>query len=395
MGKNTKGDFEAVKQVIENLSNRQEKKAELDKNSNIFCILGVDDFEIRHSNFLEWLFRTNKKFLKSFLTCKEGLSLDEDDTKNLVNSEYEITREYKENLHGRSVDIVISFPKVKWVIVIENKIYSSEGENQLSDYYNYIENSPKFKGFERKYIYLTLGGQKPSSVDDNIHYVSMSYSSILEILEKIKTTRKNLRAQDIFVNNYIDILKDKTVKVMNRVDDYLELYRNHKDVVLEMISYIPNPEKRVEIEKEIINNNPDLILKSDMANVFVVFFNNKVCNFALENGFTKDWIEFGFNNDLNSNNQMSFYLTISKDKENKFKKFIEDFRKEFDRKDKSKDGASYVTFSERLLASNKKNGYLTEEEFQNKIREIITNLFEDKDSIYNRYVKFILNYKFD
>ena len=137
MGKNTKGDFEAVKQVIENLSNRQEKKAELDKNSNIFCILGVDDFEIRHSNFLEWLFRTNKKFLKSFLTCKEGLSLDEDDAKNLVNSEYEITREYKENLHGRSVDIVISFPKVKWVIVIENKIYSSEGENQLSDYYTY------------------------------------------------------------------------------------------------------------------------------------------------------------------------------------------------------------------------------------------------------------------
>ena len=395
MGKNTKGDFEAVKQVIENLSNRQEKKAELDKNSNIFCILGVDDFEIRHSNFLEWLFRTNKKFLKSFLTCKEGLCLDEDDAKNLVNSEYEITREYKENLHGRSVDIVISFPKVKWVIVIENKIYSSEGENQLSDYYNYIENSPKFKGFERKYIYLTLSGQKPSSVDDNIHYVCMSYSSILEILEKIKTTRKNLRAQDIFVNNYIDILKDKTVKVMNRVDDYLELYRNHKDVVLEMISYIPNPEKRVEIEKEIINNNPDLILKSDMANVFVVFFNNKVCNFALENGFAKDWIEFGFNNDLNSNNQMSFYLTISKDKENKFKKFIEDFRKEFDRKDKSKDGASYVTFSERLLASNKKNGYLTEEEFQNKIREIITNLFEDKDSIYNRYVNFILNYKFD
>ncbi len=392
MGKNTKGDFVTVKQVIENLSNRQEKKAELDKNSNIFCILGVDDFEIRHSNFLEWLFRTNKKFLKSFLTCKEGLSLDEDDAKNLVNSEYEITREYKENLHGRSVDIVISFPKVKWVIVIENKIYSSEGENQLSDYYNYIENSPKFKGFERKYIYLTLGGQKPSSVDDNIHYVSMSYSSILEILEKIKTTRKNLRAQDIFVNNYIDILKDKTVKVMNRVDDYLELYRNHKDVVLEMISYIPNPEKRVEIEKEIINNNPDLILKETSGNTNAIFYNNNVCNFALENGFAKDWIEFGF---VNAANKMVFYVSISKDKDNKFKKLVADFRKEFTWDDNSKQDAIFVSFNKTLLSSNKKNGYLTEEEFQNKIREIITNLFEDKDSIYNRYVNFILNYKFD
>ena len=395
MSNNTKNNFDEVKQVIEKLSNRQEKKDELDKNSNIFCILGIDDFEIRHSNFLAWIFRTNKKFLKAFLTCKDGLGIKEDNAEKLVNSEYIVDREYKEDLHGRSVDIVISFLKEKCVIVIENKIYSGEGDKQLSDYYDGIESSSKFEGFEQKYVYLTLNGQKPSSIDDNIHYKSMSYSSILEILEKIKTTRKNLRAQDIFVNNYIDILKDKTVKVMNRVDDYLELYRNHKDVVLEMISYIPNPEKRVEIEKEIINNNPDLILKSDMANVFVVFFNNKVCNFALENGFAKDWIEFGFNNDLNSNNQMSFYLTISKDKENKFKKFIEDFRKEFDRKDKSKDGASYVTFSERLLASNKKNGYLTEEEFQNKIREIITNLFEDKDSIYNRYVNFILNYRFD
>ena len=394
MSNNTKNNFDEVKQVIEKLSNRQEKKGELDKNSNIFCILGIDDFEIRHSNFLAWIFRTNKKFLKAFLTCKDGLGIKEDNAEKLVNSEYIVDREYKEDLHGRSVDIVISFLKEKCVIVIENKIYSGEGDKQLSDYYDGIESSGKFEGFERKYVYLTLNGQKPSSIDDNIHYKSMSYSSILEILEKIKTTRKNLRAQDIFVNNYIDILKDKTVKVMNRVDDYFELYIKHKDIVLEMVSYIPNPEKRVEIEKEIINNNSDLVLKETNGNTNAIFYNNNVCNFALENGFAKDWIEFGFNNDLKSNNQMSFYLTISKDKENKFKKFIEDFRKEFDRKDKSKDGASYVTFSERLLASNKKNGYLTEEEFQNKIREIITNLFEDENSIYNRYVNFILNYRF-
>lgn len=392
MSNNTKNNFDEVKQVIEKLSNRQEKKDELDKNSNIFCILGIDDFEIRHSNFLAWIFRTNKKFLKAFLTCKDGLGIKEDNAEKLVNSEYIVDREYKEDLHGRSVDIVISFLKEKCVIVIENKIYSGEGDKQLSDYYDGIESSSKFEGFERKYVYLTLNGQKPSSIDDNIHYKSMSYSSILEILEKIKTTRKNLRAQDIFVNNYIDILKDKTVKVMNRVDDYFDLYRKHKDIVLEMVSYMPNLEKRVEIEKEIINNNSDLVLKETNGNTNAIFYNNKVCNFALENGFAKDWIEFGF---VNAANNMVFYISISKDNDNKFKKLVADFRKEFTWDDKSKQDATYVSFNKTLLASNKKNGYLTEEEFKNKIREIITNLFEDKDSIYNRYVNFILNYKFD
>ena len=103
-------------------------------------------------------------------------------------------------------------------------------------------------------------------------------------------------------------------------------------------------------------------------------------------GYTIDLVEY---RNPEANN------AILEGAENKFIKFVEDFRKSFCKKDKSKDGASYITFSKRLLASNKKNGYLTEEEFQNKIREIITNLFEDENSIYNRYVNFILNYKFD
>ena len=394
MSNNTKNNFDEVKQVIEKLSNRQEKKDELDKNSNIFCILGIDDFEIRHSNFLAWIFRTNKKFLKAFLTCKDGLGIKEDNAEKLVNSDYIVDREYKEDLHGRSVDIVISFLEEKCVIVIENKIYSGEGDKQLSDYYDGIESSSKFEGFERKYVYLTLNGQKPSSIDDNIHYKSMSYSSILEILEKIKTTKKNLSAQDIFVNNYIDILKDKTVKVMNRVDDYFELYIKHKDIVLEMVSYMPNLEKRVEIEKEIINKNSDLVLKGNKSNTNVSFFNNNICNFSIENNLPKDWIEFGFLNDLSQSNQMGFCITVSKDKENKFDKLAQEFRKEFNRKDNSKNGNFITLYSQQLVVSNKKNGYLTEEEFQNKIREEIEKLFGDKNSAYHKVVNFILNYRF-
>lgn len=390
----TEEHWEAIKQMVEQFSNKLEKEA-LDRNKNIFCILGIDNYETRHSNFLAWLFNNKKKFLSGFLTAKEGLKFGADYATKLINSEYIVDREYKKDLSGRSVDIVIKFPKEKVVVVVENKIYSGEGEEQLSDYYKSIESSTEFKGYDRRYVYLTLNGENPISDIDKEHYSTMSYSTILEILEKIKPNKNVLKYDDYLVNHYIEILKDKTVKVMSRANDYFELYKKHKNVIMEMVSYVPNLDKRIDIEKEIINNNVGLTLKENKANVFISFFNNEVCDFALRNGLPKEWIEFGFSNDLSNNNQMSFYVTIDKDKDNKYINFVQDFRKFFNRADRSKKGDFVTFYSQQLVASNKTKGFIKEQEFQNKIREEVNNLFENKNSEYHKIVDFILNYKFD
>ena len=54
--------MQEIEKTIENISTKVEKKEELDANKNLFCILGVQDFEIRNSNFLAWMFRNNKQF---------------------------------------------------------------------------------------------------------------------------------------------------------------------------------------------------------------------------------------------------------------------------------------------------------------------------------------------
>ena len=98
----TREDFED-KYEKENI-NIVEKIANLDNdpnNFNVFKILGLTDYEIRHSNFLAWLFN-NKTFFKMFIqTYNDNINadtkiypnIDKIDEKSIVLEKMEIKRE--------------------------------------------------------------------------------------------------------------------------------------------------------------------------------------------------------------------------------------------------------------------------------------------------------------
>ena len=384
--------MQEIEKTIENISTKVEKKEELDANKNLFCILGVQDFEIRHSNFLAWMFRDNKQFFYEFLTNKKILDLSEEKAKSICNS-LEVIREYNEDTFGRSIDLVIDCPNEKFVIVIENKIYSDEGENQLADYYSIIEQSKRFIGYKKKYIYLTLNGDVPYSEEDRKHYVSVSYNSILDILTKIDCYKKNKKYKnykDIIIEDYIDILKDKTVKVMDRVSEYYKLFDKHKEIMIEVGEYIPSIEKRAQIEKDVINTTCNVKLKSEKANTFVVFYNEDVQKICAKNNLPESFFEFGISNDPYT--AMSFYFTVEKDKDGRYVDFSKKFREKFNRKDKSKNGNFLTLYEERMIVSNKTSGFLKESEFQEQIKVAFENLLNNAKSIYNEIVYFIKEY---
>lgn len=384
--------MQEIEKTIENISTKVEKKEELDANKNLFCILGVQDFEIRHSNFLAWMFRDNKQFFYEFLTNKKILDLSKEKAKNICNS-CDVIREYNEDTFGRSIDIVIDCPNEKFVIVIENKIYSDEGENQLSDYYLFIEQSKRFSGYTKKYIYLTLNGDVPYSEEDRKHYVSVSYNSILDILTKIDCYKKNKKYKDykdIIIEDYIDILKDKTVKVMDRVSEYYKLFDKYKEIMIEVGEYIPSIEKRAQIEKDVINTTCNVKLKSEKANTFVVFYNEDVQKICAKNNLPESFFEFGISNDPYT--AMSFYFTVEKDKDGRYVDFSKKFREKFNRKDKSKNGNFLTLYEERMIVSNKTSGFLKESEFQEQIKVAFENLLNNAKSIYNEIVYFIKEY---
>ncbi|RIJ62832.1 PD-(D/E)XK nuclease family protein, partial [Rummeliibacillus sp. POC4] len=159
---------------------------------NTLKILKLESHEIRHSNILSWLLNPKENhslrdyFLRKML---EHLILIDENNKNpqydtiggilnqsLIDSH--VYREVKTD-KNRYIDLLIVNQQLKTVFLIENKFYSTESENQLDDYLEYIEH--QFENFTIIPIYLTLDGEEPS----NNQYFIMTYERIESILHTI------------------------------------------------------------------------------------------------------------------------------------------------------------------------------------------------------------------
>lgn len=370
--------------------------AEEEKHSenNIFHILGVQDFEIRHSNFLAWLLQNEEKFLRKFLTNKKICNLSQDEVSKMCLKRENVTvsREYRKENNGRSVDIVVEFKKEKLAIIIENKWHATEGENQLSDYYNLLKNSKNFKDYKTIYIFLTLNGIEPKNEIDKKNYLSVSYKSILEIMEKLYDNKKIVRDKEIFIKQYIEILRENTEDVMDRVKIYYELYKENKEIMTEMVEYIPNIKQRAQVERDLLQTTENLKLKSLNQNTYIWFTQKEVSDKCLNNNLPEDWLEFCLSNE--PYNVLAVQFVVNSDKENKWLKFSQEFRKHFNIVDKSKNSNYAILSTETVVLSNKNSGYLTEQEFQDEIKEKLNKYFTDPNSSYFKILDFVKNYKF-
>lgn len=384
-----------VKERINNIASltfKNEEKYNL--NENIFRILKVDDLEIRHSNFLAWLLLNNKNFLNAFLSSRNLCGFDENTCSKLSNSEYLVYREYrnKKELNNKSLDIVIDFSKYKILIVIENKIYATEGENQLKDYYELIENSEEFESYKKLYFYLTLNGVSPIQKEDREHWKSISYKDILNILKKIKLTTKS-KVEYILIKNYIEILTEKIKMPTDRVKEYFEIYKNNKEIVTEMATYIPNIKARANIVREYLSSVPKLRIVSSKQNTYIYFQNSDVVDCFRLHNLPDNWIEFCISNE--PCDKCIFCLLINKDKEKVFERFSQEFRKTFQTEDKSRSNTYMHLYSKTLVSNPENGGYLTEEEFEQEMLNRLKIFIEDINSEFNKIVNFILSYKFD
>lgn len=93
---------------------------------------------------------------------------------NLRNAK--VSREVILGNKGR-IDILVEIPG-EFVFLIENKIFSQEGENQTNRYYEYAKNV-LIKNYSRiGYCYVTPDGSLPG----NNHFTPMSFDDIYKIL---------------------------------------------------------------------------------------------------------------------------------------------------------------------------------------------------------------------
>lgn len=258
-------------------------------NNNIFSILGIENLEIKHSNFLAYLFNPKlnlnigKDLLRLFL---ENVNIEKylypysfDDILQ-ENVDIEV---YREN---NNIDIIINF--VGYItILIENKIWSSEHDNQLFRYKNIIcekLSNPEDKLFQNKIktpicIYLTPNG-KEAKLDND--WVAMDYKKIIEILKiykKSKGFKKLSEKQKMMICDYIEIVEEIIVrKDIEEIKQILNIFFtdiDKKRVMEEILEFVPNYKERANLIKNSMKNNNIEILKSSLtANAYINFIPN-------------------------------------------------------------------------------------------------------------------------
>lgn len=226
---------------------------------NIFNILSITKTEIRHSNFLAWLMtpsqshNLNTIFIKWFLkevfsSAKvDGLTEFQLDSMNLNN--IKVLREWQ------NIDLLIIHEE--FVLVIENKVDSSEHSNQLNKYFQVIDKA--YPKLNKIYVFLTIDGINPEDENDSNIYISIDYGKIKSIIEIILSVYQNSLSQRIqyYIEDYLLILNRYIMKENNdSVKIAIDLYKNHKDAIDFIIENIPDKFAKIKaiIEETICEN---------------------------------------------------------------------------------------------------------------------------------------------
>lgn len=170
---------------------------------NVFSALGVARKEVIQSRFLAHLLDPNKHhcqgaiFLDAFLTLIGLSKTSLEQTRRI-----RVATEHSAGERLGRMDIVLDC-QPDWLIVIENKVDASEGEQQLSRYAEWLDKQQRYK--LKQLVFLTPTGRE-AITGRNAHYLQLSYPALAEafnaLLNEIKT-----ESVQIVVSQYITTCK--------------------------------------------------------------------------------------------------------------------------------------------------------------------------------------------
>lgn len=208
--------LKSIGQTVENEHFENSRDA---KRFNIFSILNITTDEVRlHSRFLAELLNPlglhdqGTMFLEQFLQNIKA----EDVFPNLLNvkSSIEYPIGQKTEITGGRIDILL-IDNLNNAVIIENKIYASDQENQLLRYFNFGEVLIS-KGGKFKLLYLTLF-DKDASENSKVHlkenkdYYRYTYhTTILFWLKDCMKKVWHLPKISITLEHYIQLLETLT-----------------------------------------------------------------------------------------------------------------------------------------------------------------------------------------
>lgn len=170
---------------------------------DFFGVLNIQGAEVRHSAMVAWLLDPcaahglGVRFLERFLAAGFGSEAVQADLATA-------STRCEMQAGGGRVDIVVEASGL--FLVIENKLYSPEGDGQCDYYYGHL------KGPDALFLFLTPDGRPPVSANGEAAdaYRSMSYRVVRDVLDAAlaeSTPQRSPRLGRHIAEDYLRTLK--------------------------------------------------------------------------------------------------------------------------------------------------------------------------------------------
>lgn len=232
-------ELKNLEHLLESIDDIEERLKPWLTDTNIFKILKISSQEIRHSNFLAYLFnpsashKINDTFLKEFLNhfYKLNRYLVQEHTNlsifDIFLGDFNDAIVYREL---NNIDLLIVSETNKLTLCIENKIFASESDHQLTKYREFVlKNYPDYQNL---FIFLDPHGIGPTKDE----WGSITYDTIVDILRKILNKSELDDKVYLLISDYVSMLKgdilmdDKLKMICQRI--YLE-HQEALDLIFE------------------------------------------------------------------------------------------------------------------------------------------------------------------
>jgi len=216
---------------------------------NPIRIMQASQSEIRNSAILAWLLDPhenhglNDDFLRVFLSGALKNKDSHISSLDVISADLfdvEVRTEENPDYGKRSrIDILIDCPTAKWIFVIENKLGSTQSENQLKKYYEGLQSRLKREGrpdTKIQGVYLTLTAEDPEdeSKDSFVSYAHEDYAEQLAFLVEQKRDALSNKIVD-FLEYFIEVVMENSETnhpEEQRIREIAKgLYRQHRRVI--------------------------------------------------------------------------------------------------------------------------------------------------------------------